>query len=151
MLQELQARFNQRTEINIRRFVSKSETFCNILPARLLGMLRHSWEDDIKKEERPTKLSECFVANQERGCLRCQVVSEGIILIFRRPGDLAAKLSAGHIKIWQLILSLAKDTFIFCAYKNHTVKTCGGVVIYLHPFLISALDGGEWSDSRPDR
>jgi hypothetical protein len=29
------------------------------------------------------------------------------------------------------------------------MKMCGGVEIYLHVFLTSALDGGEWSASRP--
>jgi hypothetical protein len=31
------------------------------------------------------------------------------------------------------------------------MKTYGGVVVQIHVFLISALDGGEWSASRPGR
>jgi hypothetical protein len=31
------------------------------------------------------------------------------------------------------------------------MKTCGGVEIYFHTFLISALDEDEWSAARPDR
>jgi hypothetical protein len=31
------------------------------------------------------------------------------------------------------------------------MKTYGGVEIQLHPFSTSALDGGEWSASRPCR
>jgi hypothetical protein len=31
------------------------------------------------------------------------------------------------------------------------MKTCGGMEVYLHHFLTSALDGGEWSASRPGR
>jgi hypothetical protein len=29
------------------------------------------------------------------------------------------------------------------------MQTCGGVETYLHAFLTSALDGGEWFASRP--
>jgi hypothetical protein len=31
------------------------------------------------------------------------------------------------------------------------MKTYGGVDVYIHTFLTSALDGGEWSASRPCR
>jgi hypothetical protein len=31
------------------------------------------------------------------------------------------------------------------------MKTYGGVDVYIHVFLTSALVGGEWSASRPDR
>jgi hypothetical protein len=31
------------------------------------------------------------------------------------------------------------------------MKTYGEVEVYLHAFLSSALDGGEWSASRPGR
>jgi hypothetical protein len=29
------------------------------------------------------------------------------------------------------------------------MKACVGLEVQLHTFLTSALDGGEWSDSRP--
>jgi hypothetical protein len=29
------------------------------------------------------------------------------------------------------------------------MKTYGGVELYIHPFLTSALDGNGWSDLRP--
>jgi hypothetical protein len=40
-----------------------------------------------------------------------------------------------------------------CITKYHAMKIFleGGVEVYLHAFLTSALDGGEWSDSRPSR
>jgi hypothetical protein len=38
-----------------------------------------------------------------------------------------------------------------CLTKHHVMKTYWGVEVYLHAFLISALDGGEWSTSRPGR
>jgi hypothetical protein len=31
------------------------------------------------------------------------------------------------------------------------MKTYGGVAVHLHTFLAFALDGGEWSASRPGR
>jgi hypothetical protein len=38
-----------------------------------------------------------------------------------------------------------------CLAKYHAMKRCGGPEVYLHALLTSALDGGEWSESRPDR
>jgi hypothetical protein len=36
-------------------------------------------------------------------------------------------------------------------FKHYAMKTYGGVVVYLHFFLTSALDGVEWLDSCPYR
>jgi hypothetical protein len=33
--------------------------------------------------------------------------------------------------------------------KHSAIRTYGGVEVWLHTFLTSALDGGEWSASRP--
>jgi hypothetical protein len=38
-----------------------------------------------------------------------------------------------------------------CLTKHHVMKTYWGVEVYLHAFLISALDGGEWSASHSGR
>jgi hypothetical protein len=38
-----------------------------------------------------------------------------------------------------------------CLTKHHAMKTYWGVEVQLHAFLTSALDGGEWSASRPGR
>jgi hypothetical protein len=38
-----------------------------------------------------------------------------------------------------------------CLTEHHTMKAYGGMEVYLHAFLTSALDGGEWSASRPGR
>jgi hypothetical protein len=35
--------------------------------------------------------------------------------------------------------------------EHHTTKAYWGVEVQLHAFLTSALDGGEWSASRPGR
>jgi len=35
--------------------------------------------------------------------------------------------------------------------KHHAMKTYGGVELWLYAFITSALDGGEWSSSRPGR
>jgi hypothetical protein len=40
---------------------------------------------------------------------------------------------------------------VACVIKYRYMGTYGGVKIYLHVFLTSALDGGEWSASRPGR
>jgi len=38
-----------------------------------------------------------------------------------------------------------------CLPKRHAMKTYWGVEVYFEPFLTSALDGSEWSCSRPGR
>jgi hypothetical protein len=38
-----------------------------------------------------------------------------------------------------------------CLTKHHAMKMYWGVEVWLHAFLISALDGGEWSASRLGR
>jgi hypothetical protein len=38
-----------------------------------------------------------------------------------------------------------------CLTKYHTVKTDGGMEVYLHVLLTSELDGGEWLASGPGR
>jgi hypothetical protein len=43
-----------------------------------------------------------------------------------------------------------KVKFPLCLNKYHAMKTYGGEVVYLHA-LTSALDGGEWSATRPGR
>jgi hypothetical protein len=37
----------------------------------------------------------------------------------------------------------------FCLIKHYAMKTYWDVELYLHTFLTSAVDGGEWSASRP--
>jgi hypothetical protein len=51
-------------------------------------------------------------------------------------------LSPGRIKKVKLSLSLI---------KHYAMKAYGGVDVYIHIFLTSALAGGEWSASRPCR
>jgi hypothetical protein len=38
-----------------------------------------------------------------------------------------------------------------CLFNYHAIKTYGGVEVHLRVFSTSALDGGEWSASRPGR
>jgi hypothetical protein len=38
-----------------------------------------------------------------------------------------------------------------CLTKHHAVRMYWGVEVYLHEFLTSALDGGEWSGSPSGR
>jgi hypothetical protein len=42
-----------------------------------------------------------------------------------------------------------KLSLCFFLTNHHAMKTYWGVEVYLHIFFISALDGGEWSASRP--
>jgi hypothetical protein len=39
--------------------------------------------------------------------------------------------------------------FSLSLIKHHTKKKCGAVKIYFHAHLILALDGSDWSASRP--
>jgi hypothetical protein len=55
--------------------------------------------------------------------------------------SLLAKLNSWR---WKVKLSL-------CLTKHHAMKTYWGMEVQLHAFLTSALDGSEWSASRPDR
>jgi len=40
---------------------------------------------------------------------------------------------------------------MLCLTKHHAMKTHSGVKVQIHAFLTSALAGGEWSASCPDR
>jgi len=44
-----------------------------------------------------------------------------------------------------------KVKLFLCLTKHHAVKAYGGMEVWLHVFLTSALDGDEWSASRPSR
>jgi hypothetical protein len=44
-----------------------------------------------------------------------------------------------------------KVNMSLCLTNHHAMKTNGGVEVYRHAFLTFALDGGEWSASRPGR
>jgi hypothetical protein len=44
-----------------------------------------------------------------------------------------------------------KAKLSLCLTKHHAMKTYGRVEVWLHTFLASALDGDEWSASRPSR
>jgi hypothetical protein len=50
-----------------------------------------------------------------------------------------------------LVKLKVKVKLSLCLTKNHTMKTYWGVEVELHAFLTSALDGDEWSTSRPGR
>jgi hypothetical protein len=42
-----------------------------------------------------------------------------------------------------------KVNLFLCLTQHHAMKTYRGVEVWLHTFLTSAPDGGEWSASRP--
>jgi hypothetical protein len=44
-----------------------------------------------------------------------------------------------------------KSLYFFLLTEHHTMKAYWEVEVYLHAFVTSALHGGEWSASRPDR
>jgi hypothetical protein len=50
-----------------------------------------------------------------------------------------------------VIIMGLKVKFYLCLTKSHAMKTYWGVEVYFQAFLTSALDGGEWSASRPGR
>jgi hypothetical protein len=48
-------------------------------------------------------------------------------------------------------IRLSEVKLFLCLTKHHIIYTYWGMEVYIHAFLISALDGGEWSASRPGR
>jgi hypothetical protein len=81
----------------------------------------------------------------------------------------ADRFSYNHIflteimELLQILINFSEDSHFSCFFvkcylwsqlslyltKHHAMKTYWGVEVYLHAFLTSALDGGEWSASRP--
>jgi hypothetical protein len=59
------------------------------------------------------------------------------------PGNSGLNRSGGGI-------SKGKKLSLFLT-KHYATKTYWGEEVYIHAFLISALDGGEWSASRHGR
>jgi hypothetical protein len=50
---------------------------------------------------------------------------------------------------WVSFKAKVKIKLILCLIKPHAMKICAVVEVHFHAFLTSALDGGEWSASRP--
>jgi hypothetical protein len=50
---------------------------------------------------------------------------------------------------WKVTPTLVKVNLSLCLTKHHATKPYGEVEIQIQLFLTSALDGGEWSASRP--
>jgi len=50
-----------------------------------------------------------------------------------------------------LMMEMRRVELFLCLTKHHAMKTYGGVELQIHAFITSALDGGEWSASRPGR
>jgi hypothetical protein len=44
-----------------------------------------------------------------------------------------------------------KLNYPWCLMKHHAIHTYGGVEVYLHALLISAVEVGEWLASNPGR
>jgi hypothetical protein len=61
------------------------------------------------------------------------------------------KLKTGNSTDCKLIKGKVKVNLSLCLTKHHAVKTYWEVEVYIHTFLTSSLDGGEWSASRPGR
>jgi hypothetical protein len=56
-----------------------------------------------------------------------------------------------YLYIYLSIHSLAFRNILFKFNKHYAIKAYGGVGVQIQIFLTSALVGGEWSASRPDR
>jgi hypothetical protein len=57
-------------------------------------------------------------------------------------------LFVGLLSLSRLILG-QRQSCNWSLIKHHTIQVYVGVNVWLHAFLTSALDGGEWSASRP--
>jgi hypothetical protein len=77
----------------------------------------------------------CFCA---RGCTRTKL-------------HRCTRLSTIFITQRAIGYSKVKVKLSLCLTKYHAVKVYEGVVVQLHAFLTSAVDGDEWSASRPGR
>jgi hypothetical protein len=64
----------------------------------------------------------------------------------QRNGSLRRLIS---VRRWSYIY--IKGKVVTVLIKHYAVKKYGGVDVYIHVFLTSALVGGEWSASRPGR
>jgi hypothetical protein len=95
-----------------------------------------------------------LVADRARHCTLCESLSARRIhnggqavfakgIIFQ-----AERASNGRAEILSVRLDV-KVKLSLCLTKHHAMKTYWGVEVYLHTFLTSALDGGEWSASPP--
>jgi hypothetical protein len=63
-----------------------------------------------------------------------------------RPHGVVLSKTQFHL---YLTVKVKKVKLSLCLTKHHAMKTHWGVEVQLHAFLTSALDGGEWSASRP--
>ena len=62
--------------------------------------------------------------------------------------SLLSQISLSPFKIWVSLTNTSN--LLFCTGKVNSIHAIKrGVEVYLHSFLTSALDGGEWSGSRP--
>jgi hypothetical protein len=66
-------------------------------------------------------------------------------------GTSCLKWGAAELLLYWKTCSKVKVKLPLRLTKHHILKTYGRVEVQLHAFLTSALDGGEWSRSRPGR
>jgi hypothetical protein len=82
------------------------------------------------------------------GCVRLRA---GLDAVAKRKKYIPCRELNPVCPALSLVTNKSTNWCILWLAKQHTMKTYDGVDVWLHPFLVSALDVGEWSASRLGR
>jgi hypothetical protein len=95
-----------------------------------------------------------YEMNSCRGRFRPHVTSSKLLDEFRLNLVLRVyteNCRENSVLVFRILLKKVKVRLSLCLTKHHSIKAYWWMEVYLHAFLALALDGGEWSASRPSR